>query len=310
MKKFLIVLGIVVFSLACIGIFKNLVIKSVVTAAASRIAGAPVHMDGFSLNILSSTIHISGFKMYNPNGFPEGILVSCPKIKIIYDRTTLFKQKRHFLIVEVELKEMGLTKNKEGKLNVDSLKIVKNSEFSPPIPMQVDLLTVSIGKIVYKDYAIGTEPSVRVYDVNAHKSYKGIPTAQQLALLVLAEPMKTAGIKGAAIYGVAMLTGGMALPVLAAATFIGKDSVQQIIGVSLEHVYKVSLEVVGRMGTITEHDASKGIIKANINGTMVALILKKGAGNKSEITISARKFMFPQLDIAGGVLYQILDKLQ
>jgi hypothetical protein len=36
-------------------------------------------MDGFSLNILSSTIHISGFKMYNPSGFPEGILVSCPK---------------------------------------------------------------------------------------------------------------------------------------------------------------------------------------------------------------------------------------
>ncbi len=310
MKKFLIVLGIVVFSLACIAIFKNLVIKSIVTTTASRIAGAPVHMDGFSLNILSSTIHISGFKMYNPSGFPEGILVSCPKIKVIYDRTTLFKRKRRFLIVEVELKEMGLTKNKEGKLNVDSLKIVKNSEFSPPVPMQVDLLTISIGKIVYKDYTIGTEPSVRVYDVNTHKSYKGIPTAQQLALLVLAEPMKTAGIKGAAIYGAAMLTGPVALPVLVAATFIGKDSVQQIIDIKFERMYKVSLEVVERMGTITEHDASKGVIKANINGTMVALILRKAADNKTEITISARKFIFSQLDIAGGVLYQILDKLQ
>jgi uncharacterized protein involved in outer membrane biogenesis len=160
MKKFLIVLGIVAISLVCITIFINLIIKSVGTMSASRITGAPVHMDGFSLNILSSTIHISGFKMYNPSGFPEGILVSCPKIKVIYDLATLFKKKRHFLIVEIELKEMRLTKNKAGKLNVDSLKIVQQSKSSPPIPMQIDLLALSIGKIVYKDYAIGREPSV------------------------------------------------------------------------------------------------------------------------------------------------------
>ena len=296
--------------MVCIVIFSNQVIKTAVTVVASNISGAPVHMDGFSLNILSSTIHISGFKMYNPIGFPKGILASCPKIKVIYDRATLFKQKHHFLIMEIELKEMGLVKNKEGKLNVDSLKIVQQSEPSSPIPMQIDLLTLSIGKIVYKDYTIGIEPSVQVYDVNVQKSYKGIPTVQQLVLLVLAEPMKATAIKGAAIYGAAMLTGVGVLPVLAAATFIGKDSVQEIIDVSFEHVYKVSLEVVGRMGTITEHDASNGTINANINGAMVALILKKGADNKTEITISARKYMFPKLDIAGGVLYQILNKLQ
>ena len=310
MKKFLIALGIAVFSLACVVIFSNQIIKTTVTIVASKITGAPVHMDGFSLNILSSTIHISGFKMYNPGGFQKGTLVSCPKIKVIYDRDTLFKQKRHFLIMEIELKEMGLVKNKEGKLNVDSLKIVQQSKSSPPIPMQIDLLTLSIGKIVYKDYTIGAEPSVRVYDVNMQRSYKGIPTAQQLALLVLAEPMKATAIKGAAIYGAAMLTGVGALPVLAAAVFIDKDSVQQIIDVSFEHMYKVSLEVVGRMGTITEHDVSSGVIKADINGAVVALMLRKGVGNKTEITISARKYMFPQLDIAGGVLYQILDKLQ
>ena len=310
MKKFLIWLGIVVISLVCMAIFKNLVIKSVLTSVASRITGAPVHMDGFSLNILSSTINISGFKMYNPNGFPEGILVSCPKINVIYDRATLLKQKRHFLLVEIELKEMGLTKSKEGKLNVDSLKVVQKAESSPSTSMQIDLLTLSIGKIVYKDYTVGTEPSVRVFEVNRRKSYKSIPTAQQLALLVLSEPMKATAIKNSEIYGVAMLAGVAVLPVGVAATFIGKDSVQQIIDVSFEHAYEVSLEVAKRMGRITKDDVPNGTIKANINGAMVALILRKGAGNKTEITISARKYMFPKLDIAGGVLYQIFDKLQ
>ena len=114
MKKFFIVLVIAAISLVCTTVLKNLILKSVVTRAVSRIAGAPVHMDCFSLNILTSTIHISGFKIYNPSVFPKDILVSCPKINIIYDRATLFKQKRRFLLVEIELKDMGLAKNKDG----------------------------------------------------------------------------------------------------------------------------------------------------------------------------------------------------
>ncbi len=309
MKKLFIVLGIVVVFLSGIALFKNLIIKSVVTRAVYGITGAPVHIDRFKLNILSSTIDISGFKMYNPSGFPEGTLVFCPKIKIIYDWDSLFKQKRHFLLVEIELKEMGLTKNKKGNLNVDSLKIVEEPKSFPPTPIQIDLLTLNIGKIVYKDYTVGANPSVRVYDVNRQKSYKGIPTTQQLALLVLAEPMKAAAIKNAKIYGVAMLAGVAVLPVAVVATFIGKDYVQQVIDVRFENLYEISHEVIKHMGTITKDDAMGGVIKANINGTMVALILRKDADNKTEITISARKYMFPKLDIAGGVLYQILDKL-
>lgn len=313
MKKLFIALGIAVISLACVTVFKDLIIKSVVTKAASRMTGATVHMDSFSLNILSSTIHISGFKMYNPGGFPEGVLVSCPNIKVIYDRAAILKKPRHFLLVEIELKELGLTKNKDGKLNVDSLKIAQQPESSPappPTPMQIDLVTLSIGKVVYKDYTTGAEPSVRVYEVNKHKSYKGVPTAQQLVLLVLAEPMKAAAIKNARIYGVAMLTGVAVLPVAAAATLIGKDYVQQTIDARLEHVYAMSLEAVKQMGRITKDDASGGVIKAKIKGATVALRLRKSADNKTEITVSARKYMLPKLDIAGGVLYQILDKLQ
>ena len=63
------------------------------------------------------------------------------------------------------------------------------------------------------------------------------------------------------------------------------------------------------MGRITKQDMSKGVIKANINGSTVALIFRKIADNKTEVTISARKYMLPEADIAGGILYQIADKL-
>jgi uncharacterized protein involved in outer membrane biogenesis len=306
MKKLYIGLGIVVFFLACILLFKDQMIKSVVTAMASRVTGAPVHMDGFALNILNSTAHISGLKIYNPQGFPEGILVSCPRIDVIYDRATMFKEKKHFFVVNIELAEMGLTRNKEGKLNVDSLNVVESHSAS--VPIQIDLLTLAIGKIVSKDYRNGTEPDVRVYNVNRHKSYKSIPTAQQLVALVMAEPMKAAGIKSAEIYGAVMLAGVAVLPVAIAATFIGKTSVQQNMDVPFERVYEVSLDVLKRMGKVTQQDAAKGTIQTDINGAKVALQLQR-ADTRTELTISARKYLFPKLDIAGGVLYEISEKL-
>ena len=309
MKKFIIVLGVVVFSLACIVILKDQIVKSVVTRAAATVIGTPVHMDSFSFSILRSSIRISGLKIYNPSGFPQGILVSCSKINVIYDRAALFKRKLHLVFLEIELDEMGLTKNKEGELNVDSLKVAQTSEPSKPMPMRIDLLTLGIGKIVYKDYSVGTEPAVRVQDVNIHKSYKDITSAEQLAVLILAEPVKAAGIKAAKIYGVAMLTGVAALPVGIAATFLGKDSVQQTTDAGFQRVYEVSLESVKRMGKLTKEDAVNGAIKANIQGAMVAIQLRKGSDNKTEITVSARKYVFPKPDIAGGVLYQIVDKL-
>lgn len=313
MKKLFIVLGTVVFFLACIVIFKNQIVKFVVTKAAVTVIGTPVHMDSFSFSILRSSIYISGIKIYNPSGFPEGLLLSCSKINVIYDRAALFKQKLHLVFVEVELDEMGLTKNKEGELNVDSLKVAQTSEPSKPskpMPMQIDLLTLGIGKIVYKDYSMGIEPSILVHDVNIHKSYKNITSAEQLALLIIAEPVKAAGIRSAKIYGVAMLAGVAVLPVGIAATFLGKDSVQQTTDAGFQHVYEVSLEAVKRMGELTKEDAVNGVIKANIQGAMVAIQLRKGSDNKTEITISARKYVFPKPDIAGGVLYQIVDKLQ
>ncbi len=310
MKKILIVWGIIAVFLLGIVFLKDQIIKFVVTRVATQVVGAPVHMDSFSLNIFSSTVHISGFKIYNPSGFPQGILVSCSKINVIYDHVSLFKQKPHVLILEIDLKEMGLIKNKEGKLNVDSLIIVEKPKSSAPAPMQIDLLTLSIGKIVYKDYTVGTEPNVRVYDINKHKSYKGVPSAQQLALLVLAEPMKAAAIKNAQIYGVAILAGVAILPVAVAATFIGNDSVQDSLDINFEHAYEVSLQVLKRMGTVSKQDAANGEIIANINGAAITLKLKTSSDHKTIIIISARKYMMPKLDIAGGVLYQVLDKLQ
>ena len=312
MKKILLVLLTGAVALGFISVTKDQVIKLVVTQVASESVGAPVRMDGLSFGILASSIRISGLKVYNPAGFPRGILVSCPVIHVVYDLGALVGGKLHLPLAEIDLREMCLEKNKEGRLNVDALSAAKQqpNKRAKSVALQIDWLNLAIGKVVYKDYSAGAVPEVRVYEVNMHKSYRDIASAQQLAALISVEPMKAAGIKGAEIYGVAMLAGVGILPVAVAVPFAGKDSARQSFAVDSGRAYAVSLEVMRRMGTVTRDDAARGVAAAQINGASVTLKLKKTADNKAEIIVSARKYMLPKPDIAGGVLYEISGKLQ
>jgi uncharacterized protein involved in outer membrane biogenesis len=315
MKKTMVILAIIFIAIFTVGILRDQIIKSVITVVATEVTGAPVHIDGFSLGFFSQSVRISGFKMYNPKGFSQGILVDLPKIDVEYDLGALLKKKLHLLSVEVAIREINLEKNEEGKLNVDELKVVKQGKVqkgkpAEQMPMQIDMLTLGIGRIVAKDYAAGGAPIVKVYDINIRKSYKNITSAQQLAALILAEPMKAAGIQGAKIYGAAMLAGAAVLPVAVAVTLIGKDSAQQDFIASFDNTYEEVLRVLKRQGKVAREDKAKGAISANINSAQVYAKIVKKAGNKTQVIISARKYLLPKPEIAGGILYEISKKLK
>jgi uncharacterized protein involved in outer membrane biogenesis len=316
MKKLLVAVAIIIIVIFAIGVLKDGIIKSAVTVAATGATGAPVHIDGLSLGILNQHVRISGFKMYNPQGFSRDIFVDLSKIDVTYDLSALFAGKLHLTGAEIELKEMSLEKNKEGKLNVDALLKMARQErkeeaaASRQMPMRIDTIKLGIGRIIFKDYSAGKEPVVKVYDINIHKSYKDITGARQLAALILTEPMKSAGIEGAKIYGVAMLAGIGVLPVAIAAKFTGKGSAQQEFAASFDNAYAVSLAVLKQMGRITGEDKSRGIIDADISSTQVALKINIKSGNRTEVIVSARRYFFPKPEIAAGVLYEISEKLK
>jgi len=161
-----------------------------------------------------------------------------------------------------------------------------------------------------KDYSVGEKPEVKVYAININKTYKNINSVQQLAALMLAEPMKAAGIQGAAIYGVAMLAGVAVLPVTAALTLVGKDSVQQDFSVNFDEAYVKSLQVLKLQGKVSREDKTQGIIKATVSSAQIDLRLARISGNKTQVVVSARKYLFPKPELAGGILYAISEKLK
>lgn len=314
MKKIRKILIIAVVSIFALGIFKDQVIKSVVTVAATQVVGAPVHIDGFSLGVFKQSVRISGFKIYNPPGFSKSILVDLSKINVAYDLGALFKKRLHLFFVEIGIKEMGLEKNDKGELNVDSLKVVRQgssqeAKASAQMPMQLDIVKLKIGKVILRDYT-RKDPTIKVYDIDIDKSYKNITSAQQLAALILAEPMKAAGIQGAKIYGVAMLAGVAVLPVSIAATFVGRDSVQGDFAVNFDRIFEISSATLKRMGKVTREDKLTGTLSAVVNAAQVSLKVTKKSDNKTAIVVSARKYFLPKPEIAGGVLYEISKKLK
>jgi hypothetical protein len=318
MKKVLIIALAIVVALFILSVVKDLVIKSAVSIIATQVTGAKVDIGSFSVGIIKQSVRIKGFKMYNPAGFPQGLLIDLPKVDVDYDLASLLKGKLHLKLLTVELKEIGLVKNKDGKLNVDSLKVAqqetkkdaKEQKPAKPLVMQIDELNLYMGRVVSKDYSSGQEPAIQVYDINLKKSYKNITSAQQLAALVLSEPMKAAGIKGAAIYGVSMLAGVAVLPVAVVATFAAKDSVQKDFNQPLTKVFDVSAAVLKKIGKVGKEDKAAGVISADVNGTGVVVKLKQVSSKTTQITISARKFMLPKPETANGVLYQISQSIK
>ncbi|MDD4909541.1 MAG: hypothetical protein PHR44_02510 [Candidatus Omnitrophica bacterium] len=296
---------------------RDFFIKSLIGTIASSVTGAPTRVGGLSLSVITQSVKISNFRMYNPEGFPEEILVDIPRMGVACNLWALIFGKIHIRNLDLQIKEIGVVKNKEGKLNVDSLKIAEakpaEKEKKKPgrqLAMRIDTVSLGMGRVVSRDYSVEGQPVVKVYDINLNKTYKDINSAQQLAALMISEPLKAAGIQGLKTYGASMLTGAAALPVAAAFAFAGKDHVQEIFSVTMDRAYDAGLRAVKMAGNIIKEDKAGGIISAEVNGARVTFKLKKLSERSTEVTISARKLGFPQPETASGIMYQLNKQLK
>ncbi|MCM8756551.1 MAG: DUF3568 domain-containing protein [Candidatus Omnitrophica bacterium] len=314
----IIVLVIVIILGFCL--VRDFFIKSIIETVISNLIGTPTRIGSFSLSVVKQSIKISNFKMYNPKGFPQDILIDIPQMGVEYDLGALLKGKVHFKRVDFELKEIAMVKNKEGKLNIDSLKIMegkskstKEKKVEKPqkeIALHIDLMNLGIGRIVSKDYSVEGSEAIKVYDINLEKRYENINSLNQLVLLIIAEPLRSAGIQGLKVYTVSLLTGIAALPVAVAVTFAGRDYAQASLEVNRDKVYEIGLEMLKQMGVIKKEDSKEGVINAEVSGANVTFKLKKIDDKTTEITVYARKVGIPKPEIASGVIYKIQEQLK
>lgn len=319
MRRILTVLAVAAGALAAAAIMKNVLLKAMITAAAGACTGTKVVIDSVDAGITKASVRIKGFRMYNPAGFPpDEILADIALIRVDYDISALMKKNIRLRFLGIKLKEAVIIRNKNGGLNVNSLKFVEEYQAAkkagkqiPSLPMRIDVFDLQIGKIAFRDFSAGAKPLFKVYDVGLSRAYRNVTSPQQVAMTILSESLRVSGLKQAAVvYGVAALTGAAVLPAGVAVVFAGKDSAQADFNVTQAAVFQAAAAVIREMGAFRSQDTAAGIMKATLQGCHVAVKITQVKGTMITVTVSARKYLLPRPQIAAGVLYEIAARLK
>jgi uncharacterized protein involved in outer membrane biogenesis len=160
--------------------------------------GLNLTIRSMSVGVLKSAVGINGLRLHNPSGFPDPVMVDLPEMYVDYDLGAFVGGKVHLEEVRLNLKEFIVVKDAQGRVNLDALKVVQESKGAPaekPQPaahapqMQIDVLQLKVGKVIFKDYSKGGEPSVQEFPLNLDERYEHITNPQMLAGLIVSRAL-------------------------------------------------------------------------------------------------------------------------
>lgn len=198
MKKIITPFILIALVIIAFTLLKNGIFQSVVSGAVSKATHVPVHIGGTNVSLIHTTIDLKNIRVNNPRSFPDKIMLDAPQIYINFDLPALFKGYAHFRDVKLDLKEFVVVKNAKGELNVDALKpkesekqeSKKNKSEGKMPKLKIDRLSLTIGRVVYKDYSQGNQPSVQTFDINIKdRQYNNIDNIPGLVSLITFEAL-------------------------------------------------------------------------------------------------------------------------
>lgn len=245
MKKAAIIIGII--SALVIGAFlgKNLVARAALSRGVTAITGLKFTAESVNVGVFKSSIDMKGLKLLNPSGFTDPVMVDIPRIYVDYNLGDCIRKKVHLEELILHLEEVVVVKNKEGELNLDCLKVVKDEkekettdegeeEKEGKAPdIQIDVLALRIGKVVYKDYSRSSSPKSREFKVNIDERYENITDLQELGRLVAVRALTKTTIAQLADFDLGSLHKGLGDITSAATTGIEKGA-EEVLGVGKE----------------------------------------------------------------------------
>ena len=220
-----IMLGIVLFiviAVAVLAVGKNIIVKHAVMAGVKAVTGLKLTIDDMNIGVKDPLVGITGLKLYNPEGFVDPVMVDIPEIYIAYDLGALFTKKVHIREMRLHLKEFTVVKNKDGVLNLDSLKVAqapaqpaeeKTPEEKKPAgekpQIAIDLLKLKIENVYYKDYSASEEPEVRQFAVNIDATYENVTDLEALTKIIVVKAIANTAIASLANFDLGPLADGL-----------------------------------------------------------------------------------------------------
>jgi len=202
------IIGILVAIIIVFAVGKNIIIKTAVQGGVKATTGLSLNIQSLNLSLLKSSLGIKQMRLNNPKGFEDKTMVSIPEIFVDYNLGDIVKGNIHLEEMRLNLEEFTVIKNKEGDLNLDALKPVKegkaaekgeapkedSGEKGKAPKIQIDKLSLKVGKVIYKDYSGGGEPTIKEFNVNINQSYNNITDPKALVSLIVTKALMSTTI--------------------------------------------------------------------------------------------------------------------
>ena len=263
-RKIIIIPAIVLAVLIALFFGKNMIIKTSVTAGVRAMTGLKLSVGSMNVGVFKSLIGINELQLHNPPGFEDDLMIDLPEIYVDYDLGAFIAGRAHLEEVRLNLREFIVIKNEAGALNLDSLKVVEgegeeveeeadtgDKEETKMPDLQIDLLDMKIGKVIYKDYSKGTPPKEKIFNVNIEERYENITDPQSFVRLIILKALKNTTIASLANFDLGKLQSGIsgavkktaekALEAQVKALDAGKDLIEEkATGTAKETVEKAS----------------------------------------------------------------------
>ena len=216
MKKIAIWAGAVLAVVLILSLTRDMMIKAFVESQVKAATGLKLNIRSLRIGVISSFVGIDGLRLFNPEGYPDKVMLDMPTIHVYYDLGAIIGGKLHLKAVTINLKELTVVKNEKGELNLNSLKAVqarkKNKpaqDSGKPLQVQIDDLRLKIGKAVYKDYSKGGEPSVKEFNINIDERYENITDLSSLVSLIVVKALMNTSIAGLANFDLGSMKGSV-----------------------------------------------------------------------------------------------------
>ena len=102
-------------------LLRDTIVKQWVQNRLRSATGMDVRIGKMDIGLATPTIAMEDVKVYNPPGFGGSLFLSLPEIYVDYDLAAIRARKLHLNLVRLNLGEMDIVRDKQGRLNLQGL---------------------------------------------------------------------------------------------------------------------------------------------------------------------------------------------
>jgi uncharacterized protein involved in outer membrane biogenesis len=145
----------------------NTLAKQMLESRLRASTGLDPKIGSIDVGLLSPTITIENFKLYNTADFGGGIFIDMPELHVEYDLAAARSGALHFKLVRLDLAEVSLVQDKKGRMNSQGSQkrnggasAGKKSSGSDLKFTGIDTLNLTLGKFHLSNLASGREEEI------------------------------------------------------------------------------------------------------------------------------------------------------